>query len=247
MTTSIIDYFQRQSSVSKVNQDERSLSCILLWRRNQLLIRPADNQQAKYLYILGNQHSLIECLKHSPVKLVRIDPRLGEEQLNVWANACQSAGKPIYLRIPKENHQNTILDSFGQYLQQSINCLLACILAVILMPLILPLILWMQLYYHQLPITYEWYVGKRGKLFQSLKFSTPDMTFFPQHLSTINMIKIMQKYGIDQLPQLLNVIRGEMFLFGFGCWTLKDAVSLSKAEQSQLNMTPAIICFSSDN
>jgi lipopolysaccharide/colanic/teichoic acid biosynthesis glycosyltransferase len=61
------------------------------------------------------------------------------------------------------------------------------------------------------------------------------------------MIKIMHKYGIDKIPQLLNVIRGEMFLFGFSCWTLKDAISLSKVEQSHLNTTPAIICLSSAN
>jgi lipopolysaccharide/colanic/teichoic acid biosynthesis glycosyltransferase len=45
----------------------------------------------------------------------------------------------------------------------------------------------------------------------------------------------MAKYELQNLPQLFNVVRGDMSLIGSRCWTLEDAVRLSSEEQKQLN------------
>ncbi|MDJ0797083.1 MAG: sugar transferase [Calothrix sp. MO_167.B12] len=254
MNTSIIDNFQTTSHAVKQDINE---GYVLIWRRNQLLVKSTESLNYTYLYRLDLQPSLADCLKHSPVNLVRIDTGLGEEKLKLWADACQEANKPIYLRIPHINRSNTIISLFGQWLQQSTNWLLALILFMGLMPFILALTLWMQFYCQNSLFTYEWRVGKRGKLFRLMKFCITNnnygvsddivistdkgMCINRKQKNIIIIAKLMHKYGIDKLPQLLNVLRGEMMLVGSNCWSLTDVVNLSDAEQKQLNQMPGII------
>ncbi len=228
MTTSIIDYFPKKNRITQTNKDKRSLSCQLLWRRNQLLVKTANYRNKKHISMLGEEKNLVDCLCHSPITLIRVDPQVGIEQLLFWANACKAANKPIYLYIPKGDNHSPIFNT----IQQLINSLLACILLTLLMPLILPLILWIRLYSHQLPITYEWCVGRRGRLFKRIKFSTTNLSLIDEYSNlSISVSKIIQKYELDRIPELLNVIRGEMVLFGSTCWTLKDAIKLSLIQQ----------------
>ena len=58
------------------------------------------------------------------------------------------------------------------------------------------------------------------------------------------IIKLMHKYNLDKLPQLMNVLRGEMLLFGSNPCILQDTVSLSHAKQKQLNKMPGVISLS---
>ncbi len=247
---------------SQNSKNESPLFYMLVWRRNQLLVKPS-NVENEYLYKLNCKQLLVDCLNHSPVNLIRIDPQLGEEQLNLWADACQEVKKPIYLRIPSANTKHNISYLSRQWLQQSTNWLLAFILLLALMPFLVPLVIWMKFYYHKSLFTYEWGVGKRGKLFRIIKLCAADIQQITSNdrlmLSDKNMyvskkqqnvtkiIKLMHKYGINKLPQLLNVLRGEMMLFGSNCWILRDAVSLSDEKQKQLNKMPGIISLSQIN
>ncbi|CDN14831.1 hypothetical protein RintRC_1170 [Richelia intracellularis] len=238
MTTSIIDSFPKQSNFYQNDQHERALYCQLLWRRNQLLIKPVNYRQKKYIYVLSEEKTLIDCLCNSPVSLIRIDPQVGIEQLIFWINACEAANKPIYFYIPKGDNSNLFFNA----IQQLINSFLACVLLVLLMPLILTLILWIKFYSHQLAINYEWCVGRRGKLFKRIRFNFKNISFIDDN-SDINMSarEIIQKYAFDRIPELLNVIRGEMLLFGYNSLTIKDAAKLTFKQQKQLNKMPALI------
>ena len=92
MKTDLLPTANNSSSVSEPNS---STYCTLQWRRNQLLVKPIGSVKQPYMPLLDSYESLKECLQHSSVNLVRIDPKLGEEKVKLWASAAVWASKPI--------------------------------------------------------------------------------------------------------------------------------------------------------
>ena len=180
------------------------------------------NAQVKqpYLPCVDNKQLLVKCLKNSPVNLVSIDPKLGEASLRFWAEACEEAHKPIFLRLSSSNQLSKQGSQPWRWLQQTIEWITALVLLVLVSPLILGLIVLTQVYSPESLFAYEWYVGEQGKLFRAIKFHTT---------ANHNITPLgywMCKYGLEGLPQLWNVLRGEMSLIDSCCYTLEDAVQL---------------------
>ncbi|ODG96499.1 sugar transferase [Nostoc sp. KVJ20] len=216
MTTSIIPTLQNLYDVTQENQDNRGY-CTLQWRRGKLLVKVPGQVKQPYLPALDSKRSLVECLQHSPVSLVSIDPKLGEASLRFWADACEEAQKPIFLSIPTGKKL-----PFRQ-LQRLIDWIAALGLLLLLSPVMLGLIVLMQVYSPGSLFCHEWRVGERGKLFQAMSFCT---------YNTTSLERWMSKYNLNNLPQLFNVLRGDMSLTGSRCWTLEDAVQLNKLPTS---------------
>ena len=215
MTTSIIPTLENLYDVTQSHQDNRGY-CTLQWRRGKLLVKVPGRIKQPYLASLNNKRSLVECLQHSPVSLVSIDPKLGEALLKFWADACEAAQKPIFLSIPAgKKLPNQPL----RQLQRVIDWIAAFVLLLLVSPVMLGLIVLMQVYSPGSVFCHEWRVGERGKLFQAMSFCTHNTTL---------LARWMGKYNLDNLPQLFNVLRGDMSLTGFRCWTLEDAVQLNK-------------------
>ncbi|MEH1799814.1 MAG: heterocyst development glycosyltransferase HepC [Nostoc sp.] len=218
MTTSIIPTLQNLYDVTQSHQDNRGY-CTLQWRRGKLLVKPLGRVKQPYLPALDNKRSLVECLQHSPVSLVSIDPKLGEALLKFWADACEAAKKPIFLSI---SPGNKLANQPWRQLQRLIDCIAAFMLLLLVSPVMLGLIVLMQVYSPGSLFCREWHVGERGKLFRAIRFCTTT-----KHNIT-PLGRWMHKYGLDNLPQLFNVLRGDMSLTGSYCWTLEDAVQLNK-------------------
>ncbi|MEH2381225.1 MAG: heterocyst development glycosyltransferase HepC [Nostoc sp.] len=216
MTTSIIPTLENLYDVTQPQQDNRSGYCTLYWRRGKLLVKPLGRVQQPYLASLDSKRSLVECLQHSPVSLVSIDPKLGEALLKFWAEASEEAQKPIFLSIPASNKLP------NQPLQRLIDWIAALVLLLLVSPVMLGLIVLMQVYSPGSLFCREWRVGERGKLFRAIKFSTTTK----QNITPLG--RWMCKYSLDNLPQLFNVLRGDMSLTGSSCWTLEDAVQLNQ-------------------
>ncbi|MBN3945850.1 MAG: heterocyst development glycosyltransferase HepC [Nostoc sp.] len=218
MTISIIPTLENLYDVTQQNQDNRG-DCTLYWRRGKLLVKPLGRVKQPYLPSLNSKRSLVECLQHSPVSLVSIDPKLGEALLSFWADACKEAQKPIFLSIPASNK---LPNHPWRQLQRLIDWIAAFVLLLLVSPVMLGLIVLMQVYSPGSLFCREWRVGERGKLFQAMMFCTTT-----KHNIT-PLGRWMHKYGLDNLPQLFNVLRGDMSLTGSCCWTLEDAVQLNK-------------------
>ncbi|MEH1843412.1 MAG: heterocyst development glycosyltransferase HepC [Nostoc sp.] len=217
MTTSIIPTLKNLYDVTQEQQDNRGY-CTLQWRRGKLLVKPLGQVKQPYLPSLNSKRSLVECLQHSPVSLVSIDPKLGEALLRFWADACEEAQKPIFLSIPVSKKLS------NQPFWRLIDWIAASVLLLLVSPIMLGLVVLMHVYSPGSIFCRECRVGERGKLFQAIRFRTQNTTLLGRS---------MRKFSLDNLPQLFNVLRGEMNLTGSRCWTLEDAVR-------QLNKLPEI-------
>ncbi|AFY31945.1 heterocyst development glycosyltransferase HepC [Calothrix sp. PCC 7507] len=232
MTISIIPSLQNCYSVSEQHQDNHYPYCTLQWRRGQLLVKSPGKFKQPYLPVLYNQKSLIECLKHSPVSLVSLDPKLGEDWLKFWATACEQADKPMFLQLSSNQKFHKKGNSVLWWLRRLADWLFALISLLIISPVMLGLFLLMRIYSPGTVFSREWHVGERGRLFRAINFHTQNITPVERWIC---------KYRLQNLPQLLNVLRGDMRFLGSNCWTLEDAVKLSLAGQQQLNAVPEIM------
>ncbi|MDF5732292.1 MAG: sugar transferase [Rhizonema sp. PD38] len=254
MTTSIISTLQTYYNLKQQHQDNSSAYCTLQWRRGQLLVSTPREVKQPYLLPLDQEQLLFKCLKNSPVTLVRIDPRIGEAKLKLWVEACVQASKPLFLRIPTAHKSKSNL--LLTWLKRLIDWLFAIAFLIAVSPVMLVLVLLMRVYSPGSLFSFDWHVGARGKLFRVIKFRTtivdgkhhkPEVTKHynnllnsENHQKTTQLGRWMRKSGLDTLPQLFNVIRGEMSLLGPSCCTLKDAVQLTLEEQRQLNALPGV-------
>jgi lipopolysaccharide/colanic/teichoic acid biosynthesis glycosyltransferase len=180
-----------------------------------------------HLAALENEESLIECLKHSPVSLVSIDPKIGNSLLKVWANACQKANKPIFMNI--SGHQKLLKkgNQIFRTLQIIIDWTWALLLLLFMSPVILGGLITIQIYSPKLLFDYEWYVGEHGQLFRAIKFSSiakQEMTEFSIVLGT---------FFLDNLSNGLNLFQGKFCILNNRCLSLEDAVKLSLEERDK--------------
>lgn len=230
-------------------------ACTLKWRQRKLVVHSAD-EMATLLPSLHNQKWLTNCLQRSPVALVKLDLAIGEAGLKSWANACHQAKKPTYLRLCSTPNLPQKLRPWNWQLKRGIDWIAAAVLLVLLSPLMLSLAL-LMFALSPGPIFFDqWRVGERGKLFKIIKFRT--MVVGAEHLhhqvmgnqAGLHKLKHdprvtplgywMRKHSLDELPQLFNVLMGEMSLVGPRPWALYDAVRISPDLRLRLNALPGI-------
>ncbi|AKG23269.1 heterocyst development glycosyltransferase HepC [Calothrix sp. 336/3] len=241
MTTSIIPHLDDYRVVTQQSQEKRAY-CTLQWRQGQLLVMTPGQLKQPYLSSLEQKQSLVDCLKHSPASLVRIDPKLGAAKVEMWADACVEAGKPIYLHLPKAKKTSRYSSPVWEISKRLIDWVLALVLLVISSPVILVLMGLIAIYSPGTLWEREWCIGERGRLFQILKFRTRCVGHLTEEKNpTVTVLgKWMRKYGLENLPLLLNVLRGDMALVGTRCWNLADGTSLKAEQQHQLNKLPGV-------
>ncbi len=229
----------------------------LKWRQGKLLVRRNQSGEQLYLPALESKDRLIECLKNSPVKLISLDSGLSETEVQFWADACEKAGKKVFIKIPAKADLSRKNHPLTWYLKSMMDWAIAAILFLVLSPLMLGLVLLVGMSSDGPIFFQQWRVGKRGRLFRILKFRTmvPDaeklhhqvMNYLPGLYRRENDPRVtplgrwISKYNLDELPQLINVLRGEMSLVGARPCAIYKAVKLSLGGQKQLNAQPGMI------
>jgi lipopolysaccharide/colanic/teichoic acid biosynthesis glycosyltransferase len=237
MTTSIVPSLQEHNTISEKSPHYQSQHCTLHWRRGQLLVKFARNVQQPYLPSLDNQQSLIECLKHSPISLVTIEPQLGNAVIKFWAEACQAANKPIYISSSARNKGTKPSNQFLRLLKPKLDWILALILLIFLSPLMLGLAILIRLDSSPSLFDYHWQINENGKIFPAVKFCN-----YTKHHHRSLLGLLMSKYRLEYLPRLLNVLHGDMSLIGCNLLSLEDVTQLSlSAEIQPLEELPEVI------
>ena len=221
-------------SYSSVEQhlDNYLPRCTLKWRQGQLFVSVRQQSEQPYISALESEQQLVECLKQSPVRLVRLDPTLGEVVLKRWADACEQANKPVFLqgaiqKLPKRQSQ------FSRQQKQWIDWIAAFVLLIALSPMMLAIAILMYVYSPEPIFSRQWHISPRGKLFRLLKFRT---TVANDDSRITHLARWMCKYNVDELPQLLNVLWGEISLRDSHPLTLSEAVRFGLKGQQQLNI-----------
>ncbi len=222
----------------------------LRWRRHWLIVESVlEHCNPNRSWVVEDEDDRIrQCLARSPAQGVLLDPQLAETDLQFWAELCQQTGKTAYLRLPSMPGLPQRSQPWAWWLKGSIDRGLAALLLALLGPVFWAIAL-LILFTTPGPIFLrQWCVGQRGQLFQGLKFRSvavaEAMTFAASPRSTSQLTPLGQwllRYGLDALPQLINVLRGDMSLVGPQPWALADVARIEPEQLPWLNALPGMI------
>lgn len=229
--------------------------CELKWRRKNLIVKVSDDP-AQGFPALTRKQWIERCLRNSWIKRVCIDRTLGEKGIKQWADACYQAQKPVFVRIPSNSTLPCCHKTNYWRVKRVFDWLATATILTLISPLMVAIALSIKVFTPG-PIFYsQWRVGKRGRLFKMFKFRTMVINAEQKHHQIMGdrdglhklkddpritfIGKWLRKYSLDELPQLFNVLRGEMSLVGPRPWALYDALRLGGNGNARLNALPGI-------
>ncbi|MFM7366003.1 MAG: heterocyst development glycosyltransferase HepC [Cuspidothrix sp.] len=231
MQTSFISSHDHNSILTNESEHFSFLSCHLQWRMGKLLVKNSQTFSQPYLASLENKQSLIECLKHSPISLVSIDPKIGATVIKIWADACEEANKPIFVNIPSYQKLPQTGNRIFTKLTRIIDWTLALFLVFLMSPFLLPGLILMRISSPNFLFDYHWYIGEKRQLVRNITFrNNPSV-----EMSDLHIIRITQ-YCLEKYFILVNVLQYRMRLIGYQHLPLEDAILLILEKQrKQLN------------
>lgn len=246
---------QTYFSFEQKQQHDYSDQYTLKLRQEQLLVKLSHEFKQPYKSFDSEQR-LVKFLKDLPVQRVRIELNLGDSRIRFWANACKQAKKAVFLKLPSSYDLPRQRSPLSWWLKRLLDLSLAALLLLLLSPVMLGLALAIH-FYSPGPIFFQqWRVGQRGKLFRIIKFRTMVINAEKLHYKVMGdqkglhkrkddpritpLGRLMRKYSLDELPQLFNVLKGDMSLVGPRPWALYDAIRISPKGQQRLNALPGI-------
>ncbi|ESA38665.1 undecaprenyl-phosphate galactose phosphotransferase [Leptolyngbya sp. Heron Island J] len=244
----------------QVPSAQRELSpfenCTLIWEQDALIVKSRSSKMEPEMPALQNKKWLSDCLRHSPVKRVYLDPKLAPSKFKAWADICSASNKQVYLSVPAAPDLPQLRQPKLWRVKRLADWMAACILLTVLSPLMALLALWVRLDSRGPILFRQWRVGYQGRLFQICKFRSMETDAEFQHHRVMGnqtgLHKLEQdprvtragrwlrKFSLDELPQLLNVLRGEMTLVGPRPWALYDAVRIEPVLRRRLSALPGI-------
>lgn len=231
-------------------------NCVLTWEHDSLIVRPRYSKAEPEMPALKDKTWLRDCLRNSPIKRVYLDPEMDSSKFNAWADLCRATKKQAYLMVPSVSDLPQVRRPILWRVKRLADWLAACLLTAILSPLMGMLALWIR-FDSSGPILFrQWRVGYQGRLFRICKFRSMDINAESRHHKVMGQQKglhklqqdprvtqagyWLRKFSLDELPQLLNVLKGEMSLVGPRPWALYDAVRIEPLLRQRLRALPGM-------
>jgi lipopolysaccharide/colanic/teichoic acid biosynthesis glycosyltransferase len=255
-TTVVLDLEESSQADTDLEETTSLAKCSLKWRQKNLFVQKSDRQKIETLPALKNQQWLIDCLVRSPIQRICIDPEFEANEVKNWADSAQKANKQVFLKIASQGKSPEKQNKFCWQIKLIADAIAASLLLCLFSPIILAIALSIAISSPGPIFFRQWRVGKRGRLFQIFKFRTMNIDAEQQHdlvmgdLSGLHKRSDdpritalgywLRKYSLDELPQLFNVLRGEMSLVGPRPWALYDALRLDKSQIKRLNALPGM-------
>ena len=196
-------------------------------KNEKLLVKQTCKPSQMHLLSNRSEEFLADWLRFSPATIVQIDSRIELDRLDMWANQCRRCKKALFLclsekgKLYKQSNNN-----FNSFIRRCLDFLGALILLIILAPVFMALALLIYVHFKEPILQKKWCVGKQGKLFSIYQFGG-------------NLAKISLD-SLNKLPQLFNIIKGDMSFVGRFPWSLAEVKKISLSEQRYLNRLPGI-------
>jgi len=205
---------------------------------------------------IAKANLLQENVRKHDVNTVYVRPEIGEARLKHLADLCQRSTKSVFLKLPHADELPQQNKAIAWNIKRAIDWLAALVILILLSPVMIVLAAIIagtssgSIFFHQ------WRVGEQGRLFRIIKFRT--MITDADKLHHLVMTgqtglhkceddpritpvgRWMRKYSLDELPQLFNVLRGEMSLVGPRPWALYDALRINGNGKRRLKSLPGV-------
>lgn len=215
------------------------------------------NNNLKKLVLPITQFNLVDQNTNKrDVNLVYAKPEIGEARLRNLADVCQRSDKTVLLALPHADELPQNNKAIAWNVKRIIDWLAALVILMILSPVMLSLAAIIASTSSGSVFFHQWRVGEQGRLFRIIKFRT--MITDADKLHHLVMTgqtglhkceddpritpvgRWMRKYSLDELPQLFNVLRGEMSLVGPRPWALYDALRINGNGKRRLQSLPGV-------
>jgi lipopolysaccharide/colanic/teichoic acid biosynthesis glycosyltransferase len=242
-----IDHSEEPSYISNSMLNTKQISiAVASFVHNQLSMFKSS--------ILSNIRS--DNYRQSKLNVVKVEPEIGEAKLKNLADVCYRSEKDVLLNLPSANELPQRNKPITWLVKRTLDRLAALFILLLLSPVMFALAVIIattssgSIFFHQ------WRVGESGKLFRIIKFRTMITDADKLHHLVMsgqtglhkceddpritNVGRWMRKYSLDELPQLFNVLRGEMSLVGPRPWALYDALRISGDRKRRLNSLPGV-------
>ncbi len=190
------------------------------------------------------------------LNIVTVEPEIGESQLKNLADVCYRSGKNVFLNLPSANELPQTHKPVTWIVKRTLDWLAALFILLILSPVMFALAVIIATTSSGSVFFHQWRVGEGGNLFRIIKFRTMITDADKLHHLVMsgqtglhkceddpritNVGRWMRKYSLDELPQLFNVLRGEMSLVGPRPWALYDALRINGDRKRRLNSLPGV-------
>lgn len=132
------------------------------------------------------------------------------------------------------------------FFKRLIDFMIALIGLLILSPIIITIIILLAIANNGKPFFYQQRTGKHGKIFTIVKLKTmndkkdADGNLLPDHIRITKVGDICRRYSLDEIPQLFNMLKGDMSLIGPRPLLPKYLPRYTKEQFRRHNVVPGI-------
>ena len=135
---------------------------------------------------------------------------------------------------------------YKNYIKRIFDFLIALVALVLLSPIFIIVLILLSIYNNGKPFFFQKRPGKKEKIFSIIKFKTmndkkdTEGNLLPDEIRLTNVGNFVRKTSLDEIPQLLNVLKGDMSLIGPRPLLIEYLPLYSKSQQRRHNVRPGI-------